>query len=133
MPKTVAPLIPIVSEYYILKSDIPTELKLSLNIPVAMYVAVAIIISYFFGQDYHFNSLDKNKLERIKRIKKYLDNNINILDDVDVKDFEWHIANINDDLQIPEEFKKQKKLQKKLYIVNIYNLINFKTFRTIAR
>ena len=114
MPKTVAALIPIVSEYYILKSDIPTELKLSLNIPVAMYVAVAIIISYFFGQDYHFNSLDKNKLERIKRIKKYLDNNINILDDVDVKDFEWHIANINDDLQIPEEFKKQKKLQKKL-------------------
>jgi len=96
LPKIVFSLIPIIGEYFIYTSDLTDCEKLSVNIPIVIYYGLYAIISTITHQSYYFTSIDKVILQRLKRIKKNLDNNINLLDEVDEKDFECYINNIND-------------------------------------
>lgn len=110
LPKSVSALIVLIGEYFILNSDLSNEQKVVLNIPVAICTFVLYVLNLMYHEDYSFYSNNKNTLDKIKRIKKYLDNNINILDEVTVKDFEWYLNNINYNLQLYDNAKKVKKL-----------------------
>lgn len=94
VPEIIFLLMPLIAEYIILNSDLTESTKLSYNIYIIIYSFILSIFNTAIHQDYCFDSKNKERLELLKKIKYYLDSNINVLEEVETEDFECYINNI---------------------------------------